>query len=272
MKIDDWDAAYSNRLAVANSAAHIAAWQTQGQAFRAARPGQFDIAYGQHPREVLDIYSPPGTPGGTLIFVHGGYWRACSKDDHGQFAEGALARGWRVVVLDYPLCPEVSMAAIADSVRRGIEFAARQCAGGPIVLAGHSAGGQLVTQAVSRRGALTPASRERIARVVSLSGIHDLRPLLAAHELNTVLGLDGQQAVALSPVLDEPGHAFELFCACGGGELSEFRRQNALLASLWLGAGIATEHFEVPGRHHFDLVDELKSPDSRLTKLLTLAE
>ncbi|QUW65115.1 alpha/beta hydrolase [Pseudomonas synxantha] len=273
MKIFNWGAAYSNHLVVKKSAEIVDSWLLQGQAYKASQweHGSFDIAYGEGLREVLDVYSPAGEVSGTLIFIHGGYWQAFSKNDHAQFAEGALARRWRVVILDYPLCPAASITHIVDCVRRGIEFTAKLWNEGPIVLAGHSAGGHLVTQVASSRGALTPECKARISRVVSMSGIHDLRPLLGASELNAVIGLDCQQARALSPVLDEPGHDFELICVCGSEELPEFRRQNTIFASLWLGMGITTESFEVRERHHFNLLDELKQSTSRLSEILTLA-
>jgi hypothetical protein len=49
-------------------------------------------------------------------------------------------------------------------------------------------------------------------------------------------------------------------CWVGGAERAEFRRQNALLANIWLGLGATTEAVEEPDRHHFDIVDGLADP------------
>ncbi|TLG91250.1 alpha/beta hydrolase [Pseudomonas edaphica] len=274
MNIYDWDHAYNNRLAVENSERWIASWRTQGAAYQIAQQShaEFGINYGADAREVLDVYLPEGFAKGTLVFVHGGYWQSCSKDDHAQFAEGARARGWRVVIVDYPLCPQVSVRQIAQSVCHAIEFIALRYLDGPIVLAGHSAGGHLVTFAVSRLSHLSTQCRARIQRVLSVSGLHDLRPITFTKGLNTALELEEIEAEKLSPALSAPGHTFQLICVCGSEELPEFRRQNALLASLWLGLGGSTECFEIPGRHHFSVVDDLKTPGSHLSRLATLSE
>ncbi|WXL26261.1 alpha/beta hydrolase [Ectopseudomonas mendocina] len=274
MKIDDWDVAYNNSLAVKNAAALLAGWSVQGAAYQADRRthAEQDLSYGPGPRELLDIYLPEGDAHGTLVFVHGGYWQSSDKNEHAQFAEGARARGWRVVVVDYPLCPQVSIRQITESVCRAIEYVGQRYADGPLVLAGHSAGGHLVTYAVSQNSGLSKQSRSRIQRVISISGLHDLRPIVRAGKLNAALGLDNAEASQLSPALSTPGHAFELICVCGTDELSELRRQNALLASIWLGLGISTDCLEVAGRNHFSVMEALKTPFSHLSRLATLSE
>lgn len=274
MLITDWDAAYSNRRAVADSAALISDWTRQSEAFLRQHGARVerDLAYGRDAREVFDVYHPESAAGGTLILFHGGYWRALSKDDHHQFAAGALARGWRVVIADYPLCPAVRMSRIASCATQAVEVAVTHWHDGPVVLAGHSAGGQLVSYAVSAASGLSDTARRFIRRVVSISGVHDLRPLLGTTELNAALRLDEQEAVELSPALGRPGHDVELVCACGGDELSEFRRQNALLANIWTGFGLDTRAIEYDGHHHFSVLEPLKDAASELTALVTLAE
>lgn len=129
---------------------------------------------------------------------------------------------------------------------------------GPLVLTGHSAGGHLVTWLASTASPLDAALRRRIPRVVSLSGVHDLRPVCRSEELNVDLRLSATEAAAHSPVLHTPAHAFTLVCLCGGAELPEFRRQNALLANLWSGLGVVSSHAdEIDGANHFTLLDGL---------------
>ncbi|WP_158700926.1 alpha/beta hydrolase [Phytohalomonas tamaricis] len=273
MPITDWDTAYSNRLAVTDSAALIAAWSTQSEAFARQHDARLerDLAYGRESREAFDVYHPEGDVNGTLILFHGGYWRALSKNDHHHFAAGALARGWRVVIADYPLCPTVRMSHIASCATQAIEVAVTHWHDAPVVLAGHSAGGQLVSYVVSEASGLSDAARRYIKRVVSISGVHDLRPLLNTTDLNDALRLDEQEAIELSPALGRPGHSFELVCACGGGELDEFRRQNALLANVWTGFGLDTRAIEYAGYHHFSVMDLLADAESELTRQVTLA-
>jgi pimeloyl-ACP methyl ester carboxylesterase len=270
-RITDWDKAYSNQGAIPNAAELLGGMIADAQAFRRSFAGtvESDLPYGTHARETIDIYRPPGPAQGTLIFIHGGYWRSRTKDEHCHFAGGALARGWRVALPEYPLCPEVRIGDIARGMTAAVEKIATQVPDGPIVLSGHSAGGHLAAHVASDASGLSDAVRRRIGRIVSLSGLHDLRPLLAATELNRDLRLDAAQAAAASPVFHRPGHAFDLVCVCGADELPEFRRQNALLGAVWNGLGIATEVLEEPGSNHFTVLASLRDADGALTRLLT---
>ncbi len=270
-KITDWDRAYSNRAAIPNALQIFETMLSEGTDFRRQHGASLDadIPYGDHPRETIDVFHPGGTALGTLVFIHGGYWRSRVKEEHAQFSAGALARGWRVAHPEYPLCPEVDIGRISRDMTKALETIAARFPEGPIVVAGHSAGGHLAAYVASKASGLSDRVRARLTRIVPLSGLPDLRPLLQTTDLNGDLRLDAVQAEALSPALDRPGHLFDLFCVCGGDELPEFRRQNALLGTIWNGFGIAAATLEEPGRNHFTILDGLRHADSDLTRLLT---
>lgn len=269
-KITDWSAAYDNRAAVPAVDAWMAALAEDSCGWRASGAGRVDtdLAHGPHARDRHDVWHPAGRARGTLVFLHGGYWRAGHKDLYAALARPVLAAGWRAAFVTYPLCPEVTIGRIATGVQAAVECLAAQLPDGPLILSGHSAGGHLATWLVSTASTLPAAVRARIPRVVSLSGVHDLRPLVRCEALNRDLGLDAAEAARLSPVLALPGHDVELVCIAGGAELAEFRRQNALLASLWAGAGIATRAAEVDGANHFTLLDGLLQPRAPLLPAL----
>jgi acetyl esterase/lipase len=269
--IADWDKAYSNQGAIPEAPQLLASMIADGEAFRRGFGGRLDreVAYGRHPREVFDVYHPTGVAHGTLVFIHGGYWRSRIKDEHCQFAAGALARGWRVALPEYPLCPDVRVGDISRGLVAAVEAIAASVPEGPIVLSGHSAGGHLASYVACDASGLSDAVRARVGRVVSLSGLHDLRPLLATTGLNGDLRLDAAEAAAFSPIFHRPGHAFDLVCVCGAAELPEFRRQNALLANVWNGLGIAAEVVEEPGSNHFTVLASMRHADGALTRLLT---
>jgi arylformamidase len=172
-------------------------------------------------------------------------------------------------MIEYPLCPSVRVSNIASSIVSAIEKILHLFPSGPVTLSGHSAGGQLVSFATSRRSGLSDGSRVRIGRVISLSGIHDVRPLVKAQDLNADLRLTEEEATDMSPALDLPGHDFDLYCICGGGELDEFKRQTMLLATVWGGWCRSTQSGAVGELDHFRLLDELTNVSSHLTGLLT---
>ena len=51
---------------------------------------------------------------GTLLFIHGGYWRALDKADHSFVAPLFVDAGLAVAVINYDLCPDVTIATIVE--------------------------------------------------------------------------------------------------------------------------------------------------------------
>lgn len=259
----DIDAAYDNVLAIGDAPRWAARWQEQAETFRAGMAAsgraQLDIAYADGPRHRYDLFLPEGrTARGTAVFVHGGYWRAFDKSVWSHLAAGLVAAGFRVALPSYTLCPGARIAGITREIARFVDHLAGTCEG-PIRLCGHSAGGHLVTRMLCADAPIAPATAARITRVLSISGVHDLRPLVNTH-MNAALRLDAGEAVTESPALLAPRPGARLMCCAGGGELPEFRRQNLLLANIWHGLGAWTEAVEIAGRHHFDVIEALLDP------------
>jgi acetyl esterase/lipase len=154
---------------------------------------------------------------------------------------------------------------IAD-ISREIGAAVTKAAGlvaGPVMLTGHSAGGHLASRMVSATAPLDPAAQARIRNVVSLSGLHDLRPFLRT-QMNATLRLDEAEAIAESPALLRPMEGCSVTCWVGTAERPEFLRQNDLLANVWTGLGADTHSVHAEGRHHFDVIEDLVDPASKL--------
>jgi hypothetical protein len=114
---------------------------------------------------------------------------------------------------------------------------------------------------------LAPDLQQRIERVVSISGLHDLRPLLKT-KMNDDLRMLEAEAVAESAALKQPIEDVELVCWVGAEERPEFVRQSELLANIWTGYGIETSVHRAPGQHHFDVIDGLVDPRSALSEAL----
>lgn len=260
----DWDLAYSNSDHVAESASFPPRWQAEAAAFRTehAECLQPDISYGPSDRQRFDLFRPDNDARGLAIFVHGGYWHKMEKESFSHLASGALARGWAVALPGYDLCPQVRVRDITQQLRAAVTLAAEHVPG-PIALAGHSAGGHLVSRMACRDLNLPEPIARRLQRIVSISGVHDLRPLLRT-KMNTVLRLDSEEATAESPGLLEPRDSTDLLCWVGGAELPEFLRQNALLANIWTGLGVRTAAHEAPAKHHFNVIEDLRDPESVL--------
>lgn len=264
----DWDDAYANAAHIPGAADYPPRWQREAAAFRESLGGRArsGIAYGDAPAERLDLFLPGETARGLVVFVHGGYWQRFGRQDWSHLAAGPLAHGWAVAMPGYTLCPGIRVSGITRQIAAALAHAAG-LVDGPIRLTGHSAGGHLVTRMLCRDVPLPGTVAERIANTVSISGVHDLRPLLRTR-LNDALRLDPGAARAESPALAEPREDARLTCWVGDLERPEFLRQNALLANIWAGLGARSAAVVCPGRHHFDVIDGLADPDNPLIRAL----
>ncbi len=268
--ITDWDNAYANGANIAASDRWPAEWVEPARAFRdqlsAEGRARLDIAYGNGTRNRLDLFLPAASPEGLVVFVHGGYWKAFDKSFWSHLAVGAVSHGYAVAMPSYTLCPDIRIAGIAREVGAAISKAA-ELVEGPLMLTGHSAGGHLVSRMVTATTPLAAAVARRIRHVVSISGVHDLRPLMRT-DMNAGLNLDEAEALAESPALLRPMDGARITCWVGGGERAEFLRQSALLANIWTGLGAKTAAVVEPDRHHFSIVDGLADPQHALTRTL----
>jgi arylformamidase len=207
------------------------------------------------------------------VFIHGGYWRAFDKSDFSFVATPFVEAGLAVAVVNYDLCPDVSIAAIVDECRRAVrwivgEGAAHGAHPGRVVVGGHSAGGHLTAMLFATDWLAQGPNREPIAGGLSVSGVHDLAPMVHFETYNADLKLDDAEAARLSPVLLGPRIGAPLVLAVGADETSEFIRQTHLLWDAWPGnrpAGAAGPML-MPARNHFDVVVDFADASSELTR------
>ena len=265
----DWDDAYANAEHIADADHWLETWPRRASSFRRALAdasrAQTRLSYGDHDREVLDVYHPVGQALGVAIIVHGGYWLRFDAHTFSHLAAGAVERGWLVATPSYPLCPDARINDITRSVSKAIGHASGMAAG-PIRLAGHSAGGHLVTRQLCPDSGLSPEVSARIERVLSISGLHDLRPLMHT-TMNDRLRLDDETALGESAALQNPTSDAEVIAWVGAAERPEFLRQSALLCDAWNPLGVRTTVHVEPERHHFDVIEDLERADSPMLDL-----
>ena len=248
----DYEVEYNNRARVPEHPQIFAGWERDAAAFReeaaAQKRAELGIKFGPSTRQIIDLFIPEGGSMDTLaMFVHGGYWRSLEPSMFSHMAKGLNARGIAVAVSGYDLAPQVSIVDIIAQTQRAClylwwRFHKR------VMVTGHSAGGHLATRIVSQPSPLSAEVFGRVRRVVSISGVHDLRPLMKT-AMNAELRIDMAEARAESPALLEPVAGTRLVAWVGGAERSEFIRQAELLANVWAGLGAATALVEI-GRAH----------------------
>ena len=260
MPLDD---AYANAAYIAGAETFPPKWEAAAAAFRDGLGARAEsgVSYGTWDRQVFDFFNTSETSKGTVVFVHGGYWKAFDRSSWSHLAAGPLAAGWSVAMPSYDLCPDVRVSQITRQVAQAIQAIGARTAG-PLVLAGHSAGGHLVSRMLDP--AILPDDlRARILRVAPISPVADLLPLLET-SMNELLRLDEEEARVESPTRMPPPDAATVRVWVGAEERPVFIEQAEALARAW---GI--ENNIVPGKHHFDVIDALEDAQSDLVRFLT---
>ena len=81
-----------------------------------------NVPYGPGPRERIDIILPPRMAKGAPlhVFIHGGYWRSGSKEDHWLVAAPVLAVGGIAALVTYDLMPGTRLGPIVAQVRAAV--------------------------------------------------------------------------------------------------------------------------------------------------------
>jgi acetyl esterase/lipase len=141
------------------------------------------VAYGAHAEQWADERGGGPAPVGVLI--HGGFWRSIwAADLMDALAIDLTARGWVSWNLEYRRPDRHGWAATTADVAAGVAAARERHPGAPIVVFGHSAGGQLALRLAADDPWLTLA--------VSLAGVLDLaegqRRFLGEGAITTALG------------------------------------------------------------------------------------
>lgn len=257
MELDD---AYANGAYIPNAEEYPPKWDRLAESFRDAHLSEGDVPYGKSSRQKMDLFLPSGTSKGLFVFVHGGYWRAFDKSTWSHLAAGMLERGWAAALPSYDLCPSVRISDITGQIANAVTCAAERVTG-PIILAGHSAGGHLVAR-MACKGVLPENVARRLEHVMPISPLSDLRPLLKT-SMNDDFRLGVAEAAAESPILCAELHDVPVTSWVGGDERPAFLDQARWLAETW------SCRYEIDqGKHHFNVIDSLMDSNSRMVRVL----
>jgi len=263
---------YNNRAAVPDFQRWFDRYAELSEATRAVLNPKENLRYGDGPKETLDAFAPPAVARATFVFIHGGYWRAFDKREFSFVATPFVTQGIAVASINYDLCPDVSIATIVEQVRRAIGWVVHEGAAygmntDRIVVAGHSAGGHLAAMMLTTDWPKQGLARDPIVGAVSISGVHDLTPLVLS-SYNIDLKLDEVEAVRVSPVNKSPLTRAPLVIATGADETGEFVRQAWILWERWAENRPAPSSAPllIPERNHFSIIADYADAGSELTR------
>ncbi|MGU3359729.1 alpha/beta hydrolase [Methylobacterium sp. M6A4_1b] len=218
-----------------------------------------DAAFGAHPRQRLDVFTPVAGPTGApvLVFFYGGSWKNGSKEDYAFVGQALAAQGFVTVLPDYRLYPEVRFPDFLDDGAQAVAWVERNIAaygGDPsrIVLAGHSAGAYNAVMlglnpAYLRRAGVDP----RVIRAVAgLSGPYDFLPLDAGTA--TELFGEAPDKAATQPITFAGPHSPPAFLASGDGDTTVTPSNTRNLAARLRAVRVPVQERIYAGLDHAD--------------------
>jgi acetyl esterase/lipase len=143
-----------------------------------------DAAYGQDPRQHLDVFSPKNADNlPIVVFFYGGSWTTGRKSQYAFVGAALAARGYVTVIPDYRLYPQARFPRFIDDGASAVAWVqqhAREMGGDAtrIVLMGHSAGAHLAAMLALNDAYLegAGANPRSIVGLVGLSGPYALVP------------------------------------------------------------------------------------------------
>ncbi|MGH7897891.1 MAG: alpha/beta hydrolase [Candidatus Binatia bacterium] len=155
-----------------------------------------DIAYGEHPRQRLDVYRRANGvgPAPVVVFFYGGSWQAGDRGHYPFVADALASEGFVTVVPDYRTHPDVKFPVFMEDAARVVRWCRDHVAelgGDPtrIYLMGHSAGGHIAVLLAVDERYLEQAGLDRsaIRAVVGIAGPYDFLPF-RSDTLRTLFG------------------------------------------------------------------------------------
>ena len=231
-----------------------------------------DVPYGKSPREKLDIYAADKPGGPVFVYLHGGYWRGGSKEDNCNFAPTFTARGATVVLVEYDLCPRVTVSEIVGETRSAVAWIYRNIARyrgdpGKIHLAGASAGGHLTAMALAHDWEKQDLPRDIIKGAVVISGVYDL---------DMVMRISVQEEVRLTPEIAREDNPFlhpplvrcPILVAIGGAEPKGWQQMSEDYFNYCKARGLSVEYLVVPGANHYTVPEGLADEKSPLAQAM----
>ncbi len=261
---------YSVRAAIPTFQEIFAEWDKRSNVFRDKVEGHLDLVYGSGPRAKLDIYPAQEKDAPLHVFIHGGYWQAMDKSQSNFLAEAFLDKGVSVAMIGYDLCPDVSLRDIVEEVRQGFSWLWQHAEEygydrEKVQISGHSAGGHLVGILLATNWSKygLPEDVHPIHSAIAISGLFDVSQLVLT-SINIKLGLDKDEATALSPLFMTFENSCPLLLAVGEDESSAFHKQSDNLRDTWQSEKNLIERMSVSGCHHLSVVTELANPKSTL--------
>jgi arylformamidase len=263
------DKAYDQRAWAPNAGKIIKSWGSRSEETR-TRYSRDTYKYGPSKAETLDVFSAGRADAPTLIFIHGGAWRAGSKDAYSFLADAFVPYGANLVILNFDNIPDARLPEMAEQVRRAIAWTYENAAAlgvdpDKLYVTGHSSGGHLtgVMLTTDWTGRGLPANL--IKGGIPVSGMFDLEPVMLSARSDYIRINDAEEA-ALSPIRHLHKIRAPIIIAYGGKETPEFQRHSREFRQALKQTPYQAELVFLPELNHFEMMNDLADPNGEVAR------
>jgi acetyl esterase/lipase len=211
------------------------------------------LAYGENPRQVLDIYAPAKATklSPVIVFFYGGSWQTGHRADYGFIAGLFVARGYVVVIPDYRLYPETRYPGFIEDCAAATEFVMTHIGkhGGDresVFLMGHSAGAYNAMMVALAHDA------PEVAGVIGLAGPYDFLPI--KDPVIKAIFAGPSDITETQPITYAHGAAPPMFLATGARDRTVLPRNSTAIAARLRQAGGVVDTRIYPKLGHISLL------------------
>ncbi|MCO7627033.1 alpha/beta hydrolase [Pseudomonas fluorescens] len=234
------------------------------------------IAYGDDPRQKLDVYVPrqPLKDAPVVVFFYGGSWNSGARGDYAFVGEALASRGIVAVLADYRLYPQVRYPLFLEDSARAVAWTRahiREFSGNPqrLYLMGHSSGAYNAAMLALDPSLLNAVgmSPEDLSGWIGLAGPYDFLPIENPQVRPVFFWPD-------SPPQSQPinhvrhGEPPALLIAATKDNLVNPARNTEGLARKLREAGVPVQDLYYSRPNHVTLVASLSRPLRRLAPVL----
>lgn len=267
------DAQYDASRAVRDPVAHAQHYVDQAARARTQLRHVSDLPFGPTRAETLDIFPAEAPNAPVFVFIHGGYWRSLSSKEFSGVALGLQPLGITTVIVNYALCPAVTLDEITRQARAAVAWILRRIGeygGDPscVAIGGHSAGAHLAAMCLQTDWANDyDLPNDPLNSAVLVSGLYDLEPLRYSY-LQPQIQLDDGVVRRNSPAFTVRSCATPVWITWGEAETSEFARQSQLYHLAWQARGNRSKLAPQSGANHFSAIHGFEHSTSPLCQWL----
>lgn len=227
-----------------------------------------DQAYGDNPRQKLDVYLPRENlqQAPVVVFYYGGSWRGGKRQNYAFVAEALAARGIITVIPDYRVYPEVRYPDFLRDNAAALAWVERerhnwQDSPQGLFVMGHSAGGYNAAMLAldARWLAEQDLSREQLSGWIALAGAYDFIPIInprvkpVFHHPDTP---EDSQPLFHANASSPPA----LLLAASPDRLVDPERNTGQLSEKLRGADVSVDSQVYPSLNHFTLLLAMARP------------